>query len=70
MTTPAQQVVMPEFTSNTYDPPGLSNWLIGHDKGVRVTHRSGLFEQCHSERGYRANEVLALSRLKDKLAAQ
>ena len=67
MTTPAEQ---PEFTSSTYDPPGLSNWLIGHDKGVKVTHRSGLFAQCHSERGYRANEVLALSRLKDKLAAQ
>ena len=59
-----------EFTSSTYDPPGLSNWLVGHDKGVRVTHRSGLFEQCHSERGYHANEALAMSRLKDRLAAQ
>ena len=67
---PVQPVEQPEFVSSTYDPPGLSNWLFGHDKGVRVTHKSGMFEQCHSERGFRENEAEALERLKDRLAEQ
>lgn len=58
-----------EFTSRTYDPPGARNWLFGHAKGVRVTHKSGVFEQCHSERGFRANQAAALERLKDRMAA-
>ena len=56
-----------EFTSTMYDPAGLSNWLVGHDKGVRVTHRSGVFEQCHTERGFHANEAIALERLQARL---
>ena len=57
----------PEFDFSTYKVAGESPWLKHTSIGAKVTHSSGIFEECHSQRSQWANEEIAFYKLKARL---
>ena len=68
-TTPQPAIEQPEFSVSIYAAPNQSAWFRHTYTGVRVTHKSGAFEECSTERSQHANRTIAFEKLQLRLAA-
>ena len=59
-----------DFTISTYPVPQYSGWVRPPSIGVRVTHISGEYAECSSERSQHANRAKAFGMLIDILDAE